>query len=104
VNPNVVKIVHSNVCNVLADICVIAVEAAAQTSEHGLGTLREFPKRARFRPAVQWIRLAGPPLIDQDDVALALDATEQFLNIAGELCRTLARPACEEHDSVRFWD
>jgi hypothetical protein len=43
-------------------------------------------------------------LIDEDDVALALNATEQFLNLAGKLRRTLAGSACEEHEGVRFWD
>jgi hypothetical protein len=104
VNPDVVKIVHSNVRRVETHVRVIAVETSAQTSQHRLGTFREFPKRARFGPAVQWIRLAGASLIDEDDVALALDATEQFLNLAGKLRRTLAGSACEEHESVRFWD
>src|SRR5262249_53616293 len=50
--------------------------------------------------AVQWMLLARAALIDEDDVACALDSAEQVANLPGELGGSLARTTGEKDQRV----
>ena len=56
---------------------------------------------AIFRLAVQGIRVAGPALVDQDDIAIHLEAMECGHAILGQGGRAASRTAFEDEQRIR---
>src|SRR5215510_10898240 len=90
---DVIQIVHGDVRRVETHVGVVSGQASLQAFDARLSWFRHLPERVRIRAAVQRIRLARPALIDEDDVARALDGAEGGADLTGELRGTLARPA-----------
>src|SRR5215204_3691018 len=100
IRPYVVQIVHRDVGRVLAYVGVVAREAPLQAIETRLARLGHLAQRVRVGAAVQRIRFPGAALIDQDDVACALDGAKGAADLMGELRGALAGSAGEKDEWV----
>ena len=84
-----------------AQVGVVAVQARSQPLEAAciVGSLSDCSESS-FGRAVERIGLAGAALIDEDDVAVGLDAAEQLRERRGHLRGALARAAGEEEQRI----
>ena len=88
------------VCCVKAYVSVIPFEAPPQPVERGLAPLGDLAQRAGAGAAVQRIGLAGSTLIDEHDVAGALNLAEDDADLAGQLGGGLAGAPGQEEERI----
>src|SRR5688500_12252625 len=98
--PDLVEVVHRERSRVKTQVGVEPVHARPQSLEPPLVGLVEFPERIGVRLALGRMRLAGAALVDEDDVAVGLNATKELAKATGHLRRALTGSTGEEEQGV----
>ena len=75
-----------------------AGQTVTKTCDRGFVGFVQDLERILWWRAIERIGVAGAPLIDQDDVALGLNATEDLSDVLGHLRGTLSRPSRREEE------